>query len=182
MEDGRGGVENMKEISQQEVIKHLSYNSSTGEFTWKACYSGRKKRGKSAGSVKKRGNIEYLEICINNQKFAAHRLAWLYVHGNMPIGVIDHIDGNGLNNRITNLRDVTHKENTRNASLSRRNQSGCIGVYQDSSSQRWRAEICFNNRKIKLGSFDNIFEAACARKSAQNTFKFHRNHGRKSVS
>lgn len=74
------------------------------------------------------GESIYINVRINNTKHKAHRVAWFLLHGIWPSGDIDHIDGDGLNNKIVNLRDVSRQVNTRNATISKNNSSGVNGV------------------------------------------------------
>lgn len=73
--------------------------------------------------------------------------------------IVDHIDGNGLNNRRSNLRLATQAENRRNSRKNVNNTSGFKGVYWHKSSQKWMAYITFNRRMIYLGYFDCPKEA-----------------------
>lgn len=76
---------------------------------------------------------------------------------NCPEGYfVDHINGNGLDNRRSNLRICTHAENMRNRRIHRNNKSGYKGVYFDPSrGGRWRAQIRAKGKKHCLGSFDS---------------------------
>jgi len=116
-------------MTQDELKQHLHYNPATGVFTWR----NNPKRnaqwnvmwaGKIAGTVTERG---YSRIRLLDKGYRAHRLAFLYVYGYMP-KEIDHIDGDKLNNRIKNLRSVSHSENMRNAKKYPSNTSGVTGV------------------------------------------------------
>lgn len=75
---------------------------------------------------------------------------------------VDHIDGNGLNNQRANLRPATGPENNRNQGLRRDNTSGRKGVYRNSAEGLWRAQIKAANRRLSLGRFDDLDEAARA--------------------
>lgn len=76
--------------------------------------------------------------------------------------VVDHVNGDGLDNRRANLRVCESKENLRNTGRSKRNKSGFKGVYFDKHRGRWAAAICINNKRIALGRFDSASEAALA--------------------
>ncbi len=78
---------------------------------------------------------------------------------------VDHIDGDGLNNRRANLRECTHKQNMANAVVSRRSQLGMKGAYADKRG-RFRASIEVNRKTIHLGSYDTPEEAAAAYRGA----------------
>lgn len=75
---------------------------------------------------------------------------------------VDHRDGNGLDNRRSNLRPATRGQNAANQRLSRRSSSGFKGVTAAYLPGRWRAQIGCNGRKFYLGTFDDITDAARA--------------------
>lgn len=80
-----------------------------------------------------------------------------------PVGmVIDHIDGNGLNNTRSNLRPATHAQNLQNQGLARHNTSGFKGVYFDSQRNKWKADIYQDRKRYRLGRFNTPEEAHAA--------------------
>jgi hypothetical protein len=104
---------------------------------------------------------------VDGTMYAAHRLAWLYVHGSFPANMLDHINRQTSDNRIANLREATHKQNRENLNVPKNNTSGMIGVYWVPSSKKWQAKIGHNKQRIHLGYFqtkDEAIEAvACAK-------------------
>lgn len=109
-----------------------------------------------------------------------HRYIWEKANGPIPAGMqIDHINGKRDDNRLSNLRVVTHQENTQNAKRRKDNASGVNGVYWNKQGGKWHSRIQVDGGKIHLGYFDDWFEAVCARLSANNTYGFHLNHGRR---
>ena len=80
--------------------------------------------------------------------------------------IIDHINGDKLNNRKTNLRFATHKENMINRKISKNNTTGYIGVYI-SKKMEYKSRIGVDRKTIQLGTFDNIEEAIKARLKAE---------------
>jgi len=82
----------------------------------------------------------------------------------------DHLNGDGLDNRRSNLRVATHEQNLHNHKRSRLNSSGCSGVYWDKSCQRWRAQIGYGGRKRTIGKFRKLDDAIAARRSAEKEF------------
>lgn len=139
-------------LTAQALRTLLMYNPESGEFHW-ISRVGNIPAGAAAGSKGKRG---YIDISINKERHGAHRLAWLYVHGDWPTGEIDHWDGCKSNNRIGNLRDITHAANTQNLrSAHRRNISaGLLGVRRsDTKSVRFNAMIMVGGKVKSLGSF-----------------------------
>ncbi len=162
-------------LDQSYLKKLLHYNEYTGEFTWKTLTSNRVHVGDISGCVRSKG---YLQIQIDGHRYYAHRLAWLYVKGFFP-NEIDHVDHNRSNNRFNNLRSVSPSENSRNQKLNPTNTSGVMGVDWCKGSNQWRSRIYHDNKSVHLGYFNDFFEACCARKSAQNKYSYHPNHGRK---
>lgn len=80
-----------------------------------------------------------------------------------PVGMhVDHINGDGLDNRRCNLRLSTNSENLSNRTRTKKNTSGFKGVYWYKSNKKWTAQICVNFRKIYLGMYDDPKEAAHA--------------------
>lgn len=155
-------------LTVERLREVLDYNPFTGAFTWAKTCSARAPAGNSAGV----GAAKYQAIGIDNRLYRAHRLAWLYMHGNWPTGVIDHIDGNPKNNSIFNLRDVTQQVNTRNLKISKNSRSGVNGVNWNSKRQCWNAFIMINRKSINLGYFNSIPEAAAARKRFEQGLGF----------
>lgn len=88
---------------------------------------------------------------------------WLVLFGEKEI---DHINRNGLDNRMENLRACTHSQNIQNKSMDRRNSSGIRGVYFSKRHKIWEAEIYVNNQHIFLGSFPTKEEARIVRLKA----------------
>lgn len=76
--------------------------------------------------------------------------------------VVDHINGNTLDNRIENLRICSHKENIRNSKKCKNNTSGYTGVFFYKRTKRWQSCIGVNNKIINLGYYDTKEEAALA--------------------
>jgi hypothetical protein len=81
---------------------------------------------------------------------------------------VDHIDGNKLNNKITNLREATREQNQQNTKLSKRNTSGQKGVVWRKDTQKWRVKIAANNEIYEGGSYKNKEEAMKVAKELRN--------------
>jgi len=161
-------------VTQAQVLEWLHYDPLTGLFRWRNGPFKRSKKGKVAGSLS-RG---YIKIDLWNRRYRAHRLVWLYVHGEFPPDQLDHIDGNRTNNRISNLRLASIQINMRNQKVCTRNKSGVIGVYFAPSQASWCASITTDSKRISRVDFDDFFEAVAWRKSAEIKHGYHRNHGR----
>jgi hypothetical protein len=77
----------------------------------------------------------------------------------LPTEGVDHIDGDGLNNRRDNLRVATHAQNLRNRGKNKNNKSGYKGVYWHKATKKWKAQIKVNGKEKYLGLFDNPEDA-----------------------
>ena len=143
-------------LTADELRAALLYDPSTGVF-YRTLANGVKK---VAGTIKR---SNYVHIFIGGRQRFAHRLAWLYVHGAWPDGVIDHIDGNTLNNRIDNLRDGSQAMNASNRTKvsSAKTSSKYVGVhfYKKVAAKPWTAQITINSQRFYLGRFDTENEA-----------------------
>lgn len=84
--------------------------------------------------------------------------------------VVDHRDGDGLNNTRSNLRRCTTAQNNRNRGAAAANSSGYKGVFRRSSTGRWQAQISVDNRSVYLGLFSTAEEAAAAYNDAARRF------------
>ena len=140
-----------------ELLRELlAYDPETGSFWWRVSRGNR-----AAGSGAASENFRCLSIKINGRNHKAHRLAWLYVHGEWPAGVIDHIDGNWRNNRLANLRDVTQLVNCQNRrTATRNNWAGLLGVR--ARKYGFDARIVVSGKSIYLGGFKTAEEAHTA--------------------
>lgn len=136
-------------LTAERVRELFTYDPATGLFTRRVSRRATAKAGDIAGYVKPSG---YRSIWIG-ANYMAHRLAWLYVYGKWPAGQIDHINRVRDDNRIANLRIVTHGQNMENRKVQRNNTSGYTGVYPDRGGRRWQARISSNGRWLYLGYF-----------------------------
>lgn len=83
--------------------------------------------------------------------------------------LVDHKNGNPLDNRRENLRVCSFLENARNHGLNKNNTSGVAGV-EKTISGRWRARITINRIGIQIGTYDTIEEAQAARQEAERKY------------
>lgn len=120
--------------------------------------------GKPSGRV----NHGYWQTRVGNKIYRNHRIIYAMMRGIIP-NVIDHIDGNTLNNRIENLRNTNVSGNAINCKVSVLNTSGRKGVYFHKSIGKWTASIRINGKLSHIGTFDNINDAIEARSNAEKT-------------
>lgn len=123
--------------------------------------------GEVAGSVfMGRDGKYYREITYKKEKWRAHRVIWKMHHGTEPPEILDHIDGDGTNNRIENLREATIHQNGWNVRKSSRNKSGYKGVSFNKEKNRWRSAIRIMGKDILIGYYKTPEEASVAYQKA----------------
>ena len=164
------------EFSLDELKSKITYCPISGDIKKRSGKYLRKNRKVHFGSITNTFGKSYIRIDIFNRHYLAHRIAWFYYYGFWPDD-IDHIDGNGLNNSIFNLRSVSKSSNQKNKRLYSKNKSGISGVTYLEKTDNYKVNIIVDGKKIYLGRHKTIFDAACAKKSAENRYGFHENHG-----
>tara|TARA_R110000787_G_scaffold198918_2_gene309980 strand:+ start:662 stop:1153 length:492 start_codon:yes stop_codon:yes gene_type:complete len=159
-------------ISQAKLKELFIYNKDSGIFTRIVSTACNNKVGDVVGSL----DNGYLRVKVDGKNYRLHRLAFLYVTGEMPEEV-DHLNHVRSDNRWVNLREASDIENSRNKSISKSNTSGVIGVFWAKDRNRWRSQIMVDNKTIWLGQFAEFSDAVNARKNAEVLYGFHENHG-----
>jgi hypothetical protein len=148
-------------MSIAELLEWVSYDKDTGLFRWKKVAHPRYFVGDIAGGSAR----EYTKLTVNNFQIMAHRAAYEICHGPIPIGKdIDHVNGNGKDNRIENLRIASRSENNQNRRVARKDsKTGIIGVGQHKRSKLFFARIVGpDGKKRSLGYFKTPEEAGTA--------------------
>lgn len=149
-----------KQILTQARLKELlHYDPDTGIFTWKVARAGRwvKVPGAIAGTKMARG---YTAISVDGWRESCHRLAFLYMNGQLPSGDVDHINRNRTDNRWANLRDVSRSVNMQNRVKANKNStSGFLGVSWSKTAKKFEACIKIDGKKKYLGLFEGAEEA-----------------------
>lgn len=142
----------------EQINEWLDYNRETGVFNWKKSRGKRFTAGDVAGKLSHQG---YLQLTIPwCERVGNHRLAMFIEHGEWPKGDVDHINGNGLDNRIVNLRVATRSQNNQNRWKKSPNKStGLIGVSKRSDYDGYDARICVNRKQKCLGTYRTPEEA-----------------------
>lgn len=142
---------------QKQLQSLLCYEPLTGEFVWRVRHEKAfNMSGKHAGTKSRKSIV----LSINNKTYAAHRLAWVYVHGDVLTQdmQVDHINNNPHDNRIVNLRIATHAQNCSNARKWTK-KSLPKGVSLQPKSGRYRVRIQVEKRGVYLGTYDTPEEA-----------------------
>lgn len=155
------------------LLQYIHYCPDTGIGTWIQKPAFNVEVGKEIGTNKTDLGRTYRYVRFQRKYYMVHRLFWLIYHKRDPkVKLVDHIDGNPLNNKINNLRLVTHSQNMLNCKLRKNNKTGVCGVFFCELRQRYIATIGVDGRTKSLGSFKTLEEASITRK---NAFKFY--HG-----
>lgn len=144
------------DLTADRLREFLSYSPESGCFIWLVRRSSNACAGSFAGSINAKG---YVQIRCDGLNYLAHRLAWLYMTGEMPTMEVDHINGVKADNRWANLRLASRSENQHNKGSYRNNSTGFKGVYRDREGCGFRAEISVNRTRMRLGIFKTPVEA-----------------------
>lgn len=145
-------------LTAHQLRSVLSYDDTTGLFRWLVKPSPRIPLGAVAGTKSVHG---YIVIKVGAKYHRAHRLAWLYVHGDWPEQLIDHINGVRDDNRIVNLRPASGSINTQNRRVASAKKKSCdkLGVYRLKPYGRFNARLRIGGRDIYLGTFCSAEQA-----------------------
>lgn len=148
------------EIIAARVRELLHYDPTTGIFTRKIRTAQRHKVGDRADFMIVGGNSEgYRRVSFDSERYLAHRVVWLYVHGKWPQLDIDHINGDKGDNRLENLREVDRSTNLQNLHVAKKtNRTGFLGVNLHTPG-RYVAKIQTGGKVRYIGIFDCPKEA-----------------------
>ena len=162
-------------IDISELRRRFSYCPKTGQITWKISRPPNIKPGDRAGCLfpRRRSGGAYWAIKFSRQRILAHRAAWAIYYGAWPDQEIDHINGDGIDNRIENLRECSRSENLRNKRFTGRSKSGIPGVFFRETTRQWLVKIGGEY----VGCYSCLLEAASARKSMENKLGYSSRHG-----
>lgn len=163
----------------QLVTESLNYDRESGKLFWKdrpRCHFNSDSSwkqfnsrfsGKEAGTIDKRNNTSYIRINISGNLYYAHSIVWFFEFGHIP-DLIDHIDRNGLNNKIENLRVSSKSINAINSGLSIRNSTGVTGVFFIERDKVFCTQVRLNGKTVTI-SRGTLLDCAAARKSFESS-------------
>lgn len=158
-------------LTQERLRDLLEYNPESGVFTWKVKRRGPNIVGGRAGC--ENGPRGYCSIKVGGVIYLQHRLVWFYMTGEWPQFDIDHRNGYRKDNRFSNLRSTTRKQNLENQKLHRDNTSGFRGVTFDKRTSRFVARVTHRGRGYHVGIFDSPEQAAVAAKTKRDELFTH---------
>lgn len=128
--------------------------------------SNKVKPGQEIGSL---SASEYLRTKIHYKEYFVHKIVFLMHNGYMP-QIVDHIDGDTLNNRIENLRAVSLSQNQFNRQKSSNNTSGYKNVSWCKRTKKWQVTIAFGNKAKGFGRFKDIELADLVAQEARDKY------------
>jgi hypothetical protein len=150
-----------REVTDKEYIeKYIRYDSETGYLWLKEKPNNNSRLDQPLGhsSILRK---ERIQCVINGKKKLAHHVVWFIHYGEWPATSgtkhIDHINRDPSDNRIENLRLVSHTENYRNVGIKKHNTTGAKGVFRN--GKKFAARYVRNKQKLWLGTFNTIEEA-----------------------
>lgn len=152
----------------EQVAQELRIDEK-GQLWWKwPGIQNNRRMNKPVGSLSTSG---YLELMLNNiEHHTAHTIAFVLYYGRFPAPgkVIDHINGNKIDNRKDNLREVSNANNMRNRKgLHPHNKSGTTGVYWRADINKWHTQFRHEGKTHHGGSYANYEDAVAARRALE---------------
>lgn len=143
-------------LTAERLREVLDYEPETGAFIWRISPARCVSAGDMAGCIDHKG---YSRIKINGSKYAAHRLAWLYMTEAWPCDQIDHVNTDRADNQWSNLREATNSQNQQNQRC--HVASSLKGIHLPTrmrkrkyAREKWVAKIQLDGCLRYLGAFD----------------------------
>jgi hypothetical protein len=147
-----------------ETANHL-FEYKDGNLYWKNPVQ-KQNIGKVVGFDSGHG---YKRVDIKGKQFSVHRIVFLMHHGYLP-KMIDHIDGNGTNNAIENLRETDSSKNNFNSVYKNKNKSGYRNVFYNEERNNWTIYITINKKTKFFGSYEDVELAGLVAEEARRKY------------
>lgn len=154
---------NKEDLISQELL-HKIFEYRDGNLYWKNPKNKNARPDRKVGTLLDTG---YLRVGLFGKTFRIHRLIYLMFHGHLP-KVLDHINGNKLDNRIENLRPATYSQNCSNSVKQKRNTSGIKNVYWNKQMKKWTVIIGIDKTLKYFGCYSSREEAAGVAEQKRN--------------
>jgi len=157
-------------VTFEELRELFDYDDEQGCLRWRDSPKFNMPAGSIAGYLK--GTTGYHDIMIKGKAYGLHRIIFMWRHGYMPENVVDHRDRNPLNNRISNLREVSIQCNNRNCNVRVDNKARVIGVYFHKQSRKWEASVRVMSKATTLVRTSDFVEAVAHRLAAEQQLNY----------
>jgi hypothetical protein len=144
---------------------HRIFDYVDGNLVWKIARQ-KVAAGSIAGYVNPNG---YKYITLDKKRYKAHRLVFVYHYGYMP-KELDHIDRNKINNKIENLREVSHSDNCKNIGVKKNNISGVKNVSFHKSRNKYNVRLKINAKTTSFGYYEDLELAELVAIEARNKY------------
>lgn len=146
-----------RRLTPQRAHELLTYCRESGVLKWRYRISSKVKPDLIAGWLDEEG---YRVVRVDGVNLRAHRVIWLMVHGIWPVSMLDHVNGDRADNRLSNLREATNSQNQMN----KKNNGGEAGfkgvcVVRKKSGLRYRPQIYVDGKLKTFGLFKTPAEA-----------------------
>ena len=142
-----------------KLKNHFHYDPESGDIF-------RKKKWRDQPAMTKVGsktcNGRYLSSSMGSVYYRAHIIAWALMTDQLPENEIDHINGDGCDNRWVNLRQATRQQNNINQTIRKDNTSGFKGVVKQSRSKTWKVQLNVDGKRCSKTGFTSKEQAAHA--------------------
>jgi hypothetical protein len=163
-------------LNQELLSEYFEYRN--GELYWKKLlnHHNQVKINDIAGHIHYSPNkVSYKRVTFFKKRYFVHQLVFLFFNGYIP-KQIDHIDGNGLNNKIENLREATSQQNSLNRGLRKDNKSGVKNIYWRNDSKKWRVTLNVDGVNKNFGSYYDLEFAKFVAQTMR--YKYHKEFAR----
>ena len=157
----------MRHPTLQRLRSLLHYDPDSGRWTWVVDRGGTARTGKEAGYIHSFSDTQNQRrvLKIDGVFYRASRLAWFYMTGQWPKNLIDHKNGDTLDDRWENLRQATRSQTAASRKRSRNNAAGFKGVFKRRDRNGYWVRIQVNGKRITRGSFQSREAASEAYKT-----------------
>lgn len=142
---------------------YFDYDKENGRLFWRETFGPRTLKGREVGYV----HQGYRKVELDDKAYLVHRIIWWFEHGSIP-GMLDHINGNGLDNRIENLRASSKRANGSNLACHRAGKLVGASLLRRKLKKPWLSSIWINKKCKKLGYFATEVEAHNAYEHARS--------------